>query len=136
MTDICEAIKWFYHIIVLRIKDGDLNGFPAMAVYVWSKEDKVRDEVLRCYKDVYFNEQQQPENTALGLIMLVKGCTVAEANSIGKLVELIGIPERAREQIWRYALGRNEKTLPDNMRAAAILIIAMLAKVSSQKFEI
>ena len=100
-----------------------------MAVYVWSKEEKVRNEVLIAYKDIYFNDQQKVETTALGLIMLIKDCTVAEANSIAKMVELIGIPQRARDQIWKYALGRNTDLLPDNMRAASISIISMLAKV-------
>ena len=109
----------------------DINlGFPAMAVYVWSKEEKIRNEVLTAYKDIYFNDEQKAETTALGLIMLIKDCTVAEANSIAKMVELIGIPQKARDQIWRYALGRNTQQLPDKMRAASISIISMLAKVN------
>lgn len=108
-----------------------ISGFPAMAVYVWSKEEKIRNEVLIAYKDIYFNDQQKPETTALGLIYLIKDCTVAEANSISKIVELIGIPNRARDEIWRFALGRNtERPIPDNTRAASISIIGMLAKVS------
>jgi hypothetical protein len=100
-----------------------------MAVYVWSKEEKIRNEVLAAYKDIYFNEQQKPETTALGLIMLIKDTTIAEANSISKMVESIGIPKAARDEIWKYALGRSGRDLPDELRAGAISIISMLAKV-------
>ena len=42
-----ESIKYFYQIIVLGIKDGDLGGFRSMAVYVWSKEDAIQREILQ-----------------------------------------------------------------------------------------
>ena len=44
-----ESIKYFYQIIVLGIKDGDLGGFRSMAVYVWSKEDAIQREILQEY---------------------------------------------------------------------------------------
>jgi len=45
--DVVESIKYFYQIIVLGIKDGDLGGFRSMAVYVWSKEDTIQREILQ-----------------------------------------------------------------------------------------
>ena len=45
--DVVESIKYFYQIIVLGIKDGDLGGFRSMAVYVWSKEDVIQREILQ-----------------------------------------------------------------------------------------
>ena len=48
------------------------------------------------------------------------------------MIELIGIPQRARDELWRYALGKNTngETLTDSVRASAVAIISMLAKVS------
>ena len=87
-------------------------------------------------KDVYFNETQRPEATAIGLIFLVRNCSRAESSSIGKMIELIGIPQRARDELWRYALGKNTngETLTDSVRASAVAIISMLAKVSVDNY--
>ena len=51
------------------------------------------------------------------------------------MIELIGIPQRARDELWRYALGKNTNggPLEDTVRAAAVAIISMLAKVRNKK---
>ena len=103
--DTVEAIKWFYQITVLQIYGADLGGFRSMAVYVYSKEDSIKNEVLKTYKDIYLNDRQEPRRTALGLILLIKDCSEAEASSIAKLIELIGIPKKAKEEIWKCAIG-------------------------------
>ena len=43
-----------------------------MAVYVYSKEDSIKNEVLKTYKDIYLNDRREARVTALGLIMLIK----------------------------------------------------------------
>ena len=106
--DTVEAIKWFYQITVLHIYGADLGGFRSMAVYVYSKEDSIKNEVLKTYKDIYLNDRQDPRRTALGLILLIKECSEAEASSIAKLIELIGIPRKAKEEIWKFAIGEEK----------------------------
>ena len=70
--DTVEAIKWFYQITVLKIHGADLGGFRSMAVYVYSKEESIKNEVLKTYKDIYLNDRREPRVTALALIMLIK----------------------------------------------------------------
>ena len=61
--------------------------------------------------------------------MLIKDCTEAESDSIAKLIELIGIPNPATVEIWKFATGRSEGTLDDHQRAAALLLISYLTRV-------
>ena len=100
-----------------------------MAVYVWSKEDAIKKEVLSAYKDAYFNEQRLSKQTAIALILHVKQCSEAEANSFAKLIELIGIPAEAKKEIWKFARSAEEEA-SDVMRACALKLICYLAKVS------
>ena len=61
--------------------------------------------------------------------MLIKDCTEAESDSIAKLIELIGIPQEATIEIWKFATGRSEGKLDDHQRAAALLLISYLTRV-------
>ena len=61
--------------------------------------------------------------------MLIKDCTEAESDSIAKLIELIGIPQEATVEIWKFATGRSEGKLDDHQRAAALLLISYLTRV-------
>ena len=75
------------------------------------------------------NNSRSGRTTALGLIMLIKDCTEAESDSIAKLIELIGIPQEATIEIWKFATGRSEGKLDDHQRAAALLLISYLTRV-------
>ena len=129
--DTVEAIKWFYQVTVLKIRGGDLGGFRSMAVYVYSKEESVKNEVLKTYKDVYLNDRMEARVTALGLIMLIKDCSEAEASSIAKLIELIGIPAPAQREVWKLAIG-GESRLGDRERAALVLIRFLSAETLNE----
>lgn len=59
-------------LTVLKIYGADMGGFRSMAVYVYSKEDSIKNEVLKTYKDIYLNDRREARVTALGLIMLIK----------------------------------------------------------------
>ena len=65
--------------------------------------------------------------------MLIKDCTEAESDSIAKLIELIGIPMEATQEIWKFATGRlsgnQVNKLDDQQRAAALLLISYLTRV-------
>jgi hypothetical protein len=127
-TDVLEAINWFYQITTIGIQEGTLDGFRQMATHVWNKEEKIREKVLACYKDVYFSDKMEPKRTAFGLIYLVAESSNAEAFSIGKMVQSIKIPKSAKQLIWKYALGRGEEKLPAPLQAAAMAIIDMTSK--------
>ena len=57
-----------------------------------------------------------------------KDCSEAEAGSISKLIELIGIPTKAKEEIWKFALG--EEKLDERHRASAVALIRFMSQNS------
>ena len=50
-------------LIVLKIYGADMGGFRSMAVYVYSKEDSIKNEVLKTYKDIYLNDRRKARVT-------------------------------------------------------------------------
>ena len=102
-----------------------------MAVYVWSKDNPIKEEVLTAYKDVYFNDERTGKETAIALIYLVKDCSEAEANSLGKLIQEIGMPSDAQQDLWKFATNKETHKLSnDKLRAAALKLINYLGKVT------
>ena len=53
--DVLEAIKVFYVLKKTNIQNSD-DGIRKMLVLIWSKEKGVKDEVLKTYWMLYFND--------------------------------------------------------------------------------
>jgi hypothetical protein len=135
-SDTILAINWFYQLTVINIAEGSHDGFKKMITHVWNHDHTISELVLRCYKEIYFNEELNGYEAAKKLVQLVKGSSVAEAASIAKMVQIIGISEDMRHEIWSFAFRRGENYYADVFfRAAAISIIEMESNGLPEKLD-
>ena len=139
-TDVTEALRFF-----VKARHFDLpcavTGIKDALALMWSTDQKIRDEVLKAFLDVFIAvpntagekddeiEFLPDKQIAHNLLVLVGESSISELASIeeaiGCLIKEEKIPEKAFLILWNVA-----SKAPGDARAAAMLILSMGAKMN------
>ena len=84
VTDVCESIELFVVLHKLRIQSAD-KGVREMLTLIMKPEKNIRDEIIKAFKTIYFDNNLNKDVQAASLVYFCAQLNFSELTCIDEL---------------------------------------------------
>ena len=122
VTDVCESIELFVVLHKLRIQSAD-KGVRKMLTLIMKPEKNIRDEIIKAFKTIYFDDNLSKDVQAASLVYFCAQLNFSEFTCIDELFKYIlcdsKFDKSVFKDIWKILLKRPENEMK-NIKASNI----------------